>query len=95
MSDWLTLVHEIEKEVIVNKDLAFIIIEENEMYIDKVREYRVYFDGRVTGLTNKHYVINYALPVLLKMQALEKEREEDKRYIEELEKRSEELENGY
>ena len=70
-------------------------MEEDEMYIDHLREYRIYFDGRVTGLINKHYVINYALPVLLKMKALEEERKEDKRYIKQLEKEIEELESDY
>lgn len=76
----------------MDKELAFVIVEEDEEYIDKMREYRIYFDGRVTGLINKHYVINYALPILLKMKALEKEREDDKKYIKWLEKRIESLE---
>lgn len=79
----------------MNKELAFILTEEDDRYIDKAREYRIYFDGRVTGLTNHHYIINYALPVLLRMKALEEEREEDKRYIKQLEKQVEELEGDY
>lgn len=72
-------------------EVAFIIVEEDEKYIDKVREYRVYFDGKVTGLINKYRIINYALPVLLRMQALEKELKEEQRYIKELEGRLDEI----
>ena len=74
-------------------EVAFVIIEEGDKaYIDKIREYRIYFDGRVTGLSYPHRIINYALPVLLRMKALEKELEEGKRYSKYLEKRVEELE---
>ena len=74
-------------------EVAFVIVEEGDKaYVDKTREYKIYFDGHITGFRYECRIINYALPVLLKMQALEKELEEEKKYIKYLEKRAEELE---
>ena len=74
-------------------NIAFIITDKDEMYIDGEREYRIYFDGHITGFREGR-IINYALPVFLRMKALEQELENKRKYIKWLVKRTEELENS-
>jgi len=47
----------------MEKDLAFVITEKDG------HEYKIYFDGRVTGFKDAH-VVNYALPVLVRYMSL-------------------------
>lgn len=76
------------------KEIAFIITDKDEMYIDGEREYKIYFDGCTEGF-NDCRIVNYALPIVLRMKALETELENEQRYIKQLEKRTEELESDY
>lgn len=69
--------------------IAFDIIDGLEVERNK-KNYRhiiIYFNGRVEGLPGKWIIRNYAAPVLLRMQALERQLEEEKKYNKHLQER--------